>query len=80
MVDFDHVNLMSLNCHTMVTLKDMGIPKATVLLQYLRETFLDNQKSILDPVVKMMLKGNKETDGSMMDPQFGVVTAWGLND
>ncbi len=68
MVDFDHVILMSRNCHTMVTLKDMGIPKAAVLLQYLRETFLNNKKSILDPVVKKMLKGNKETDGSMMDP------------
>lgn len=70
LVDFDQVTLSSLNRHAVATLKDVGLPKATVLCQHLREICPDESKLILDPIIKMYT-GDKEKDGGMLDPPPG---------
>ena len=70
MVDFDQVTLSSLNRHAVATLKDVGLPKVTVLAKHLREICPDEGKLALDPIVKMYT-GDREKDGSMMDPPSG---------
>mmetsp|Transcript_5484 Transcript_5484/g.12168 ORF Transcript_5484/g.12168 Transcript_5484/m.12168 type:complete len:502 (+) Transcript_5484:96-1601(+) len=70
LIDFDQVTLSSLNRHAVATLKDVGLPKATVLCQHLREICPDESKLILDPIIKMYT-GDKEKDGGMLDPPPG---------
>eukprot|EP00804_Cyclotella_cryptica_P029260 CCRYP_011696-RA/>CCRYP_011696-RA protein AED:0.02 eAED:0.02 QI:182/1/1/1/1/1/2/583/378 len=70
LVDFDQVTLSSLNRHAVATLKDVGLPKATVLCKYLREICPDQTRLILDPVVKMYT-GEMERDGNMLDDPPG---------
>lgn len=70
LVDFDQVTLSSLNRHAVATLKDVGLPKVTVLCNYLRQICPDTTKLMLDPVVKMFT-GEGEKDGTMMDPPEG---------
>ncbi len=77
MVDFDQVTLSSLNRHAVATLNDVGLPKAIVLARRLREICPDDEKLILDPVVKMYT-GDKERDGSMMDPPLERCQQWDL--
>jgi tRNA A37 threonylcarbamoyladenosine dehydratase len=71
LVDFDQVTLSSLNRHAVATLKDVGLPKATVLCNHLRQICPDESRLVLDPVVKMYT-GDRERDGTMMDPPDGV--------
>ncbi|KAL7443722.1 hypothetical protein ACHAXM_009133 [Skeletonema potamos] len=71
LVDFDQVTLSSLNRHAVATLKDVGLPKATVLCNYLRQICPDECRLVLDPVVKMYT-GDRERDGTIMDPPDGV--------
>lgn len=71
LVDFDQVTLSSLNRHAVATLQDVGLSKATVLCNHLRQICPDTERLILDPVVKMYT-GDKEKDGSMLDPPAGV--------
>lgn len=66
LVDFDQVTLSSLNRHAVATLKDVGLPKATVLCNFLRQICPDENRLVLDPVVKMFT-GDKEKDGTMLD-------------
>jgi len=70
LVDFDQVTLSSLNRHAVATLKDVGLPKATVLCNYLREICPDENRLVLHPIVKMFT-GEKEKDGSMLDDPPG---------
>jgi tRNA A37 threonylcarbamoyladenosine dehydratase len=70
LVDFDQVTLSSLNRHAVATLKDVGLPKATVLSNYLRQICPDENRLVLDPVVKMFT-GDKEKDGTMLDDPPG---------
>lgn len=77
MVDFDQVTLSSLNRHAVATLKDVGLPKAIVLARHLREICPDEEKLVLDPVVKMYT-GDNERDGSMMDPPSERCQRWDL--
>ena len=67
LVDFDQVTLSSLNRHAVATLQDVGLPKATVLSNYLRRICPDTNMLVLDPVVKMYT-GDNERDGTMLDP------------
>lgn len=67
LVDFDQVTLSSLNRHAVATLKDVGLPKATVLCNHLRQICPDGDKLIMDPIIKMYT-GDREKDGTMMDP------------
>lgn len=67
LVDFDQVTLSSLNRHAVATLKDVGLPKATVLCDHLRQICPDGEALVLDPVVKMYT-GDREKDGTMLDP------------
>ncbi len=71
LVDFDQVTLSSLNRHAVATLKDVGLPKVTVLCNHLRQICPDERRLVLDPVVKMYT-GDRERDGTMMDPPEGV--------
>ena len=71
LVDFDQVTLSSLNRHAVATLKDVGLPKVTVLCNHLRQICPDESRLVLDPVVKMYT-GDRERDGTMMDPPTGV--------
>ncbi|KAL7494211.1 hypothetical protein ACHAWT_002922 [Skeletonema menzelii] len=71
LVDFDQVTLSSLNRHAVATLKDVGLPKVTVLCNHLRQICPDESRLVLDPVVKMYT-GDRERDGTMMDPPDGV--------
>ena len=70
LVDFDMITLSSLNRHAVATLKDVGLPKATVLCNYLRQICPDGSKLQLDPVIKMYT-GDREKDGTMLDPPDG---------
>jgi len=67
LVDFDQVTLSSLNRHAVAALEDVGLPKATVLCNYLRRICPDETKLELDPVVKMYT-GDPQKDGTMFDP------------
>lgn len=71
LVDFDQVTLSSLNRHAVATLKDVGLPKATVLCNHLRQICPDENRLILDPVIKMYT-GDRERDGTIMVPPNGV--------
>lgn len=71
LVDFDQVTLSSLNRHAVATLKDVGLPKATVLCNHLRQICPDEDRLILDPIIKMYT-GDREKDGTMLDPPNGV--------
>ena len=71
LVDFDQVTLSSLNRHAVATLQDVGLPKATVLCNHLRQICPDTNMLTLDPVIKMYT-GNKEKDGTMLDPPDGI--------
>ena len=71
LVDFDQVTLSSLNRHAVATLKDVGLPKATVLCNHLRQICPDGDRLILDPIIKMYT-GDREKDGTMLDPPDGV--------
>lgn len=71
LVDFDQVTLSSLNRHAVATLRDVGLPKATVLCNHLREICPDEELLVLDPVIKMYT-GDKEKDGDMLEPPPGV--------
>lgn len=70
LVDFDQVTLSSLNRHAVATLKDVGLSKATVLCDHLRQICPDGEALVLDPVVKMYT-GDREKDGTMLDPPGG---------
>jgi tRNA A37 threonylcarbamoyladenosine dehydratase len=70
LIDFDQVTLSSLNRHAVATLKDVGLPKATVLSSYLREICPDPNRLVLDPIVKMFT-GDREEDGAMLDDPPG---------
>jgi len=72
LIDFDQVTLSSLNRHAVATLKDVGLPKATVLSNFLREICPDSDRLVLDPVIKMFT-GDKEKDGTMLDDPPGGV-------
>ena len=61
------LTLSSLNRHAVATLKDVGLPKATVLCNHLRQICPDGDKLIMDPIIKMYT-GDREQDGTMMDP------------
>ena len=67
LVDFDQVTLSSLNRHAVATLQDVGLPKATVLCNYLSRICPDTNMLVLDSVVKMYT-GDNERDGTMLDP------------
>ena len=71
LVDFDQVTLSSLNRHAVASLQDVGLPKATVLCNHLRQICPDETRLILDPIIKMYT-GDRERDGTMMDPPDGV--------
>eukprot|EP00956_Cyclotella_meneghiniana_P023312 scaffold45236_cov59-Cyclotella_meneghiniana.AAC.4 len=75
LIDFDQVTLSSLNRHAVATLKDVGLPKATVLSNFLREICPDSDRLVLDPVIKMFT-GDKEKDGTMLDDPPG--GAWDI--
>lgn len=77
LIDFDQVTLSSLNRHAVATLSDVGLPKATVLCNYLRQICPDGERLVLDPIVKMYT-GNKEKDGSMLEPPNGGVKEWDM--
>ena len=49
LVDFDQVTLSSLNRHAVAKLKDVGLSKATVLCDHLRDICPDPNRLILDP-------------------------------
>ena len=49
LVDFDQVTLSSLNRHAVAKLKDVGLSKATVLCNHLRDICPDPNRLILDP-------------------------------
>ena len=70
LVDFDQVTLSSLNRHAVATLKDVGLPKATVLCDYLRQICPDENRLVLDPIIKMFT-GDVEKDGTMLDDPPG---------
>lgn len=70
LVDFDQVTLSSLNRHAVAVLQDVGLPKAKVLCNHLRQICPDTERLVLDPVVKMYT-GDKEKDGNMLDPPEG---------
>eukprot|EP00978_Attheya_sp_CCMP212_P021081 scaffold61195_cov58-Attheya_sp.AAC.5 len=53
LVDFDQVTLSSLNRHACATLQDVGIPKATCLVNFLRKICPDPNYLQLDPRVQM---------------------------
>ena len=59
-----------MNRHAVATLKDVGLPKATVLCNFLREICPDSNRLVLDPVIKMFT-GDKERDGAMLDDPPG---------
>ena len=54
----------------MATLQDVGLPKATVLCNHLRQFCPDGERLVLDPMVQMYT-GNREKDSAMMDPPKG---------
>lgn len=70
LVDFDQVTLSSLNRHAVATLDDVGLPKATVLCGHLRRICPDAERLALDPIVRMYT-GDREKDGTMLDPPAG---------
>lgn len=70
LVDFDQVTLSSLNRHAVATLDDVGLPKATVLCNHLRQICPDGERLVLDPIIKMYT-GDAEKDGGMLEPPEG---------
>jgi tRNA A37 threonylcarbamoyladenosine dehydratase len=67
LIDFDQVTLSSLNRHAVATLQDVGLPKATVLCNYLRRICPDENMLVLDPIIKMYT-GDRDRDGAILDP------------
>ncbi|KAL7543446.1 hypothetical protein ACHAXR_012748 [Thalassiosira sp. AJA248-18] len=70
LVDFDQVTLSSLNRHAVAKLEDVGLSKAAVLCNHLRQICPDGERLVLDPVVKMYT-GDREKDGAVLDPPDG---------
>jgi tRNA A37 threonylcarbamoyladenosine dehydratase len=67
LIDFDMITVSSLNRHAVATMADVGLPKAIVLANHLRQICPDTTMLILDPIVRMVT-GNPDIDGNILDP------------